>query len=336
MQWMTSWPRERGTFELEPGAPLCLLGSCFAEHLSGYLRRVKCRVASNPAGIVYNPASLAGAIDRWVRGVDLPARFVTSGGGHHSLDHHSALSALGGGELAARIAAAEKAGREAVRQAGVAVITLGTAWAYRWVKDGAIVANCHKLPAGEFEKVFLPPGQVTELLETAIEHWRRLRPDLEVVLTVSPVRHLRDGFTANQRSKASLILAAHTLAERLPYVHYFPAYELLIDELRDYRFYDRDMVHPAPAAVEHILQAFADCYFSDSLQSLATRVQQLHKALSHRPFLPQSAAYSQHLERTAGKLATCEKDFPSLDWSGEYQILESLRQKTREDIDPGT
>jgi len=206
-----------------------------------------------------------------------------------------------------------------LEKAELLILSLGTAWTYTWKKDGRIVANCHKQSSDSFVKALLSVDTLVSVLGEALDTWHHMNPSMRVVLTVSPVRHLRDGFVENQRSKATLILAVDELVRRSSYVWYFPAYELLMDELRDYRFYDRDLLHPNELAVEHIMQAFSDCCFSERSKILASRVAALRQGLDHRPLQPESKGYRDHLMRMKRELEQLGSDWGDLDWSAEWE-----------------
>jgi GSCFA family len=265
-----------------------LVGSCFTEHIGARLEQHKFRVTTNPYGILYNPVSLARVLDNMSVS---PDHWVESQGVWYHLDLHGDYSAPTRAAAEAQVAQATTIAHDALNHASRIFITLGTADVFEWAADGHIVANCHKVEAKYFNKRRLSVQEVIEVLIAPIRRLTAQRPELRVVLTVSPVRHLRNGMVEHQRSKATLILACEAICSQMEQVHYFPAYELLMDDLRDYRFYADDLVHPSPMAVEYIWQHFCDTYFDAATQALNQQVRQVVQAAAHRPFHPDTEAH---------------------------------------------
>lgn len=321
MKWITEWKRRKFRHSVSPGMHVLTLGSCFAEHVADRLRSVKCPTILNPDGIIYNPVSLASSVHHWLNDEPSKSRMTIRNGLIHSMDHHGQLSAPSELSFRNNLETAYTAGRQAALRVNLTVLTFGSAWVYHWKEDGKIAANCHKLPANEFEKRLLSVDEIVKEWSDLIGRWQGINPDMQILLTVSPVRHLRDGFVENQRSKATLILAAAALEEAYDHVQYFPAYELLIDELRDYRFYADDLVHPSPTAVGYIMEAFEECLFTEELRELAVLVRKMHQDLDHRPFQPMSNEYRSHLEKCRKKLEELKASWPGLDWRAEESTL---------------
>lgn len=227
------------------------LGSCFAEQIGVRLARAKFRVTVNPTGILFNPLSIVEALRSYPTPVGREELHCDGGRWFH-FGFHGDFAAPTADEALQRMNAARQAGAEALDTADRVVLTLGTAWVYE--RGGEVVANCHRQPAAQFMRRRLTVEEVTEALAAAIEGPLAGR---EIILTVSPVRHLGDGLAGNAASKATLRLAAEQLTERYASVSYFPAYEILTDDLRDYRFYADDLVHPSPQAVAYIWEKFS-------------------------------------------------------------------------------
>jgi hypothetical protein len=325
MKWMTNWPRVESPNKIEPGHRVLAVGSCFAEHMAKRLGMDKCRVLLNPYGILYNPISIAGALSEWVTQGNAESRIVLDCGLYHSLDHHSQFSDPVKQKVRDSIDTARHAATQFVEQTSLAIVSLGTAWVYDWKDDGEVVANCHKIPSGHFEKRLPGLNELGAAWHKLLETWKNKQPGLRVILTVSPVRHLKDGFIENQRSKSTLILLAHELSDAYDFVEYFPSYEIMVDELRDYRFYARDLVHPSPEAVDHIIEAFTTCYYSKALRDLSQRLKGLHQSLNHKPFHPRSAAYEQHLRVTGEQLDRLMSEYPDLEWAYEHYTLKGVQ-----------
>lgn len=255
------------------------IGSCFAEQMTAQMRRLKFACTTNPTGVVFNPASAAAALRSFAaaKPVQREELCKTDGIWHH-FDFHGAFSAETCDEALARMNAARQAGVEALRTADRLIVTFGTAWVFE--HSGLIVANCHRHPATDFTRRRL---SVAEIVAEYSELFAGPLAGREVILTVSPVRHLGDGLEGNAVSKATLRLAAAELAASHSNVHYFPAYEILTDDLRDYRFYADDLVHPAPQAVEYVWEKFVDAALSERAQELLNAVGRIVSAAAHRP-----------------------------------------------------
>lgn len=298
------------------------MGSCFAAHIGTRLSERKFRTLTNPSGILYNPVSLGQTLGWIAEGHRFSESDIFERDGQwNSFYHHSRLSALGREELLANVNEAMDAAHAFFRDTTRALLTLGTAMVYEHRERGEVVANCHKLPAQAFHRRRLGVEEVVEALAGVFEKVKETKPALEVILTVSPVRHLREGMVENQRSKATLVLAAAHLADRLPYVHYFPAYELLLDDLRDYRFYGDDLVHPSPQAVEYIWEFFSRTYFPEATQRLIREVEEVLRAAQHRPFRPDSAAHQAFLRNQLDRIRTLQQAWPFLDFEEEKRLF---------------
>jgi hypothetical protein len=254
---------------------------------------------------VYNPISLAKNIS-YLLGEKIwnEKNMAFSQEQWHSFDHHSRFSHIEKEKCISNILANIETGKNALQKTDIVAITLGTAWAYRHWESGEIVANCHKLPAHFFQKELLSVDEIVANLSAIFEKIE----NKHIILTISPVRHWKEGVVENQVSKASLILAVQTLRKKFgEKISYFPAYELMIDELRDYRFYAKDMLHPNEIAIQYIWEKFSEMYFSLQTQSFVKQMQQLNALKAHRPFSKETQSYQKLQE----KIAKMEKDmFP--------------------------
>ena len=289
------------------------LGSCFAAHIAGKLAGAKFRVTENPSGILFNPLSIAAAI----RSYASPAAVTRNelgfdGDVWYHFGFHGDFSAPTAEEALARMNAARQAGAEALRTADRVILTFGTAWVYE--RRGEVVANCHRRPAAEFSRRRLSVG---EIVESVAELIGGPLAGKQIVLTISPVRHIGDTLAGNAVSKAALRLAAEELAERFPDVHYFPAYEILNDDLRDYRFYADDLVHPSPQAVEYVWEKFSAAVLSEQARRLLPDVRHIVVAAAHRPRNPQSATYREFCRRRLEEIAA----LPQIDFRTEAEYF---------------
>lgn len=265
-------------------ARLLVMGSCFAEHMGTRLQQIKWRAVVNPFGVLYNPLSIAEALGRLIDahryGEDELAEFPD--GGWNTWLHHSRYSHPDRREALDAINNSMEAAAGMLAQADWLVLTLGTAWVYRLKEDGRVVGNCHKVPEREFVRQRLSVDEIVETFVALLDRLWSVNPGARVLLTVSPVRHLKDGLHGNQLSKATLLLAVDELCRRMPErCVYFPAYEVLMDELRDYRFYAEDMCHPTQQAVNYIRERFLNWALQSDEHSRLEENIRLHKRSCH-------------------------------------------------------
>lgn len=294
---------------------LLLLGSCFAAEIGRKLAEAKFAVTCNPTGTQFNPASVGALLQRAQSGKQVTKEELcqrTDGSWfHYGTD--TFFDAPDPALVLGQVNAAMDECRKALAGSDRVIVTFGTAWVYRLRDTGAVVANCHKLPQALFDRQRLAVAEIvdawSELLTTTLV-------GKEVILTVSPIRHLGDGLPGNAVSKATLRLAAEELSERFPNVCYFPAFELLTDDLRDYRFYADDLVHPSAQAVEYVWEKFAEAAFDGQTRETLAAVQEIVRAARHIPRKPQSEAYRELCRRSLGQIETLEKE-AGIDFSAE-------------------
>lgn len=301
MQLQTIVPISPAPFSISPDKHLLLMGSCFAENIGEIMTSLHFLTEINPFGIVYNPLSLAKNIS-YLLGEKTwnPENLVFSQEMWHSFDHHSRFSGVHKEKVAAHILDTIEKGKEKMQKAEVISLTLGTAWAYKFIETNEIVANCHKIPARFFEKKLLSVAEIVAAFSPIFE-----KIDKKIILTISPVRHWKEGVVENQVSKATLILALQTLRQHFgEKMSYFPAYEILMDELRDYRFYAKDMLHPNELAIQYIWEKFSDMYFSQKTKVYIAHVQQLNTLKAHRPFSTETQSYAKWQAKIAEMEAT--------------------------------
>ena len=299
---------------LEYGAKIFALGSCFAENISERLRRSKFSIASNPFGILFNPASIAAAIDRLADARSFAVCDITAGKeGYFSFDAHSSLDGKTHTEAFGNLNKAVAQGSKALHEADWVILTFGTAWVYE--HEGRVVANCHKQPASQFERRRL---SVTEIVERYSRLFEGILRDKKVVLTVSPVRHIGDGLQENSVSKATLRLAVEELVAKYENAHYFPSYEILIDDLRDYRYYADDLAHPSNMAVDYVWERFCDVVLTDAAKAKLLQVEQIVAAAEHRPFNPESEAHKAFCRKMLAKM----ESMPEMDFTLEKSMFE--------------
>jgi hypothetical protein len=304
---------------------LLLTGSCFTEHISDRLLQYKFKVLSNPNGILFNPLSVADSLESYIdaRSYSTADLFYLNEL-WNSWDHHTRFSDIDKDAALNKINSAQQAAAQMVKNAGWVVITLGSSFQYYLKESGRPVANNHRAPAQWFEKRLLTVNDIVAALSAALSKLHAVNPGVRVLFTISPVRHIRDGVIANNRSKGRLIEAVHTLCEMHSFCHYFPAYELVIDVLRDYRFFDVDFVHPNFMATTCVWEQFAAaCIHKDALQVM-DKVLEITTAARHRPRFPQTVAHRNFIDATIAKCVQLTEKYPYIDLSGELQSFNNL------------
>lgn len=272
------------------------LGSCFAENVGGKLRSAFFLTDTNPFGVLFNPISIANSLELLIgrKAFEINDLFENKGM-WQSFSHSSQFSTTNPEDCLLRINNRFKAACDFLEQTDFLLITFGTAWVFENVKSGNVVSNCHKLPASDFVRRKLSVEEIFICYKTLIDKLQTLFPNVHVIFSVSPIRHLKDGLHENNLSKSTLFLAIDAIQNECKQVNYFPAYEIQMDELRDYRFYGADMIHPSEVAVDYIWKHFSETYFSADTQALKHRLEQLSADLSHRPLHPESSGYKNFL-----------------------------------------
>ena len=317
MKWRTEVAIPPGPDPIGYRGQVLLLGSCFASHLSEKLSYYQFPVVSNPFGVLFHPVPVENLLrrvreDRFFTSEDL----IESQGRWRCLEAHSVLSGNSRDDALKLLNEALETLKRALEQSTHTVLTLGTAYGFRHRQSDQLVANCHKLPSGEFERELSSPETLRESLSHILALLRSYRKDMTCLLTVSPVRHVRDGLVENQRSKAHLITAVHTLAEE-GRAAYFPSYELFMDELRDYRFYDRDLIHPSEAAVDYVWERFGQAWIDREALAVMEEVSKIRKGLAHRPLQGDSPEYLEFRDSLEAKIQHLRSRYPHMDFGGE-------------------
>lgn len=305
---------------------ILLTGSCFTEHIGNALKQVKFPVLQNPNGILFGPDSVCKSLVSYARNKkytrdDLFLLNET----WNSWQHHSRFSHMDAGEALRQINASQQEAHDFLKEAGWLIITLGSAFTYRLSPEadrasedvGAGVANCHRAPAAWFRKEMLEIEEIKQLLKDCLSQLTAFNPNLKFIFTVSPVRHIRDGVVENNRSKARLIESVHHLIGENPAAYYFPAYELVIDVLRDYRFYDTDLVHPNYPATTFVLEKFTETCIAEEDRDLMNEMKKIMIARRHRAFQPGTKAHQQFLASHFEKARLLKEKHPFLDLAEE-------------------
>jgi len=308
MQFRTQIPILRSNHPIDYNSKIVSLGSCFAVNMAEKLDYFKFQNTCNPFGILFHPLAIEKLIDFAVskKGFTEKDLFFHEER-WHSFDAHSDLSNSNKTELVKNLNAIVKSTLQQITESTHIIITFGTAWVYRNVENNKVVANCHKVPQKRFKKELLSVEEITQSLEKTIHLIRTINPEANIIFTVSPVRHIKDGFIENQLSKSHLITAIHNIINcQLSIVNYFPSYEIMMDELRDYRFYAEDMLHPSQVAINYIWERFSETWISESAYKTMEDVETIQKGLAHRPFNPDSESHLKFESKLREKITKLE------------------------------
>lgn len=305
---------------------LLLMGSCFAENIGKLLLENKFRCDVNPFGILYNPLSVSTALNRIITGEPYVAdELFFYQEQYHSYQHHGCFSTTTVEETLERMNSRLSTAHQTLPQLDFLMLTWGTSWIYELVETGSIVGNCHKQPARLFNRRKLTVEEIVSNYQLLIEKIRQINPGLKLIITVSPIRHLKDGMHENQLSKAVLLLAIEQLQETNPdAVFYFPSYEIVLDELRDYRFYAEDMLHPSAVAIQYIWKCFEKVFLSVETQGIMKEIEQINKGLNHKPFHAESEGYKCFLQQILLKIKVLREKYPNLDVEKEFNLCRTL------------
>lgn len=310
---------------------LLLIGSCFTENIGEKLRKHKFKVLENPHGILFNPVSVADAIADYISNKKYSeSDLFLLNETWHSWKHHSRFSGLTQTECLEKINTAITDAHNYLKEADYLVITLGSAWLYTLTEKASnavpysVAANNHKAPSDWFQKKLLNPSDTVYLLNELIKSLQTFNPKLRIIFTISPVRHLREGLVENNRSKAVLIQAVHQLVDNYEQLYYFPAYELVIDDLRDYRFYAEDLVHPNYQATQYVWEKLVDACMDDETKMLMKEIAEINLAYQHKPFNPNTEMHQLFLKNYLSKTIQLSKKHPYLNLDTEIAYFKKL------------
>lgn len=312
-------------FRLNYQTPVLFCGSCFAENVGGIMQSYKMPVLVNPNGVVYNLLSVAKVLRNALYNTEyLPANLTFRNGLWFSFDHYTRFSSEDKDECLRKINQAERNAHEFIKKADLIAVTFGTARVYRLLATGQVVANCHKIPAREFTHTLLSVDEIVAEWSALMDEFHSKIPRIRFLFSVSPIRHWKDGAVGNQLSKATLILAVHRLIELYPSMaYYFPGYEIMMDDLRDYRFYDEDMLHPSQLAVSYIWNKFSNALVDRQAMLIAEKVHKIQQALSHKPVNPKTDEFKRFIEKTISEMDSIQKQYPFIDFSEEKANLKT-------------
>jgi hypothetical protein len=301
---------------------LFLIGSCFTEQIGSKLSASKFRILENPNGILFNPVSIANALTAYVsckqyEEEDLFLQNELWG----SWDHHTRFSALSSEDCLKKINTSQIEAHRFLKSANWLIVTLGSSFVYELADNNKVVANCHKVPTDKFTKRLLSAEEIIKVLKASLTQVTAFNRDIKIIFTISPVRHLRDGFVENNRSKANLIAAVYELVSDLQHAFYFPSYELIIDDLRDYRFFAEDMVHPNYAATNYVWEKFMTACIDSDAHLLMKEISLINAARNHKPFNPASKQHKLFMESNLQKVLALQKKYDYMDLKDEIEYF---------------
>jgi len=334
MDFMVSIDLRKLPKQISYSDKILLIGSCFTEHIGNSLAELKFSILQNPNGILFDPHSVSKSLLSYVECKQYAkSDFFQLNEVWHSWNHHSRFSHTDLREAVHFVNESQKNAHEFLKSADWIIMTLGSSFSYRLVESSQVslvggdleeaVANCHRAPAQWFNKQLLTIETIISDLETSLQRLLEFNSNLNIIFTVSPVRHIRDGVVDNNRSKARLIEAVHYLVNKYNNLYYFPAYELVIDVLRDYRFYDVDLVHPNYMATEFVLEKFAEACIDHDSRKLMNEVQTIVTARKHKAFQPGTQAHKQFLKTYHARTKELKRSYPFLDLEEEINYFNS-------------
>lgn len=311
MQFRTQIPIPKSNHPIDYNSKIVSLGSCFAVNMAEKLDYFKFQNVCNPFGILFHPLAIEKLIDFAVSGKKVTEKEIFF---HnelwHCFDMHSDLSNPNKDELLQTVNEQIELTGQQISQSTHISITYGTSWVYRNIESNAIVANCHKVPQKQFQKELLSVDEIKVSLEKTIKLIHSVNLNCNIIFTVSPVRHIKDGFVENQWSKANIISALHkTFDFQLSTVSYFPSYEIMMDELRDYRFYAEDMLHPNQVAIDYIWKRFRETTILETAFSTMEEVESIQKSIAHRAFNPDSESHLRFKSKLREKISKLESQY---------------------------
>jgi len=323
MEFRTTVKTSENRSWLHHSDSVMLLGSCFSDNIGAKMHGALINATVNPMGTLYNPLSIARCVKLLIAGQPIAGQdlFMQSGV-WNSFDFHSRHSLPDKQATINHMNRQIEMGHQSLRQARLLTVTLGTAIVYWLRSTGQVVANCHKVPGHEFTRKIISLDQAVQALDDMLTSLHEFNPELRVILTVSPIRHIADGLDTNSLSKALLRVATHeAIIAHQDYCDYFPAFEIMMDDLRDYRFYSNDMVHPSDMAVEYIWQAFQATYLDDHSALAVARCERIHKRLQHRPMSANRETVDRFNADTATVVRNLIKEYPYLEQNPDLQLF---------------
>ena len=293
--------------QIDYSSEIVLFGSCFSENIGHKFEYYKLNSTINPYGILFSPAAIEKAISECLENkIYKEEDLIFHNELWHSFNHHSDFSGLEKQEVLTKINSSIQEGNNRLKSANYIIITLGTAWVYEYIETRTRVANCHKISQNKFHKRILSVEEITKSIERLKDQIKRINPDANFIFTLSPVRHLKDGMIENTQSKSHLLTAIHNIIDTQSF--YFPSYEIMMDDLRDYRFYKEDMIHPNTTAIDYIWTIFKATWISDKADATIEEIENIQKGLAHKAFNPDSVQHKKFILNLKNKILKLQKE----------------------------
>lgn len=324
MEFFLSFKIHPLSIPISYGDKVMLIGSCFSKEIGDKLAALKFDIFQNPTGILYHPLNIADTIIRCISREEFTENDLHERNGlFHSWQHHSEFSSLNKEQALININSKLIDAHEFISSTNYLIITPATAFAYSLIENNVLVSNCHKASSSLFEKKLINPELIALKLSESISALRKLNPGIKILFTISPVKHLKDGVINNNRSKAVVIQAIQTICNNTPDSYYFPSFEIMNDELRDYRFYKNDFAHPNETAINYIFERFIDTCISGQSRSLIPAVKEILDGVHHRALFPGSDQHRKFIDSLLRKMGSLEKQYSFLDFRKEREILKN-------------
>ncbi len=321
-QFRTEIFLKKSDFFIDYSSKSFFIGSCFSDNIGNILKDLKFPVVLNPFGVLYNPVSVKNALKAIIdKKVFTENDLNFANDKWFSYQHHGSFSSTKKNEILDNINKQSTLAHNFLAKTKVLFVTFGTAWYYRLKATGEIVANCHKQAAQLFQREMLSVNEIVNLWTPFIEHLQTFNPELKIVFTLSPVRHWKDGAENNQLSKSVLNVAIHEIINKNSHCSYFPAYEIMMDDLRDYRFYSDDFLHPNKLAVNYIWSKFCTVFIEDKTLQISKKIEKINKALSHKILHRNTPEHKKFLNDQLDKIHNLSAQYPEIDFSDEVDYL---------------
>lgn len=322
MQFRTEISVPVPEFKINFSDPVITIGSCFAENIAEYFGYYLFNILENPFGVLYNPVSLYNALKFSINNKQFSEDdLIFHQDEWHSFYHHSDFSHHVKKEILNRINLRTVETYRFLTSAKLLIISLGTAFVFRHKARNLIVSNCHKIPGNEFDRFMLPVDDVKEYLNKITQIVQSFNKNIKIIFTVSPVRHIRDGLHGNNLSKSTLLLAVDEVVKSVNNTAYFPSYEIVMDDLRDYRYYKKDLLHPNELAVDYIWEKFSEVCFTNECKEVIKETGKITRAVNHRPRNPGSPAHKKFIREILAKIEELERTYKHLNLAGQKKLL---------------
>lgn len=325
MKFRTEVEIPKYPFSIGFNSPSLFIGSCFTENIGAIMRENKMPVLVNPFGVVYNPLSIRNSLESILANKQYSLNDIQIDKGlWYNFDFHTRFSNANKNECLRNMNSAVSNAYSFLNNIQNLIVTFGTARVYRLKQTNSIVANCHKIPAKEFEHQIMTVDEIVDVWSALMNKLIEKNLNLKIIFTVSPIRHWKDGAEGNQLSKSTLIVAVHKLIAKYPNnAFYFPGYEIMMDDLRDYRFYDDDMLHPSSKAIEYIWGKFESAFLEKESKELLAKIHKIKQAVGHRPFNPNTSEHQKFINQTIASIKEIKSQHMQINFNDEIEMLNS-------------